>query len=315
MSIDIVNIVNSIVIIHQWSTRLSINFSRERDIKTNFIQDDIKAIFFVEFNSYSIEWILNSDSFVFVARKFHAIIVQYKLIRIYFNFLSIIISLSNSNDNISSRNRNKFFDTQQQSLSSIIDRKSFSIISRRLNSFFLSLNASRSDKFNDSKSHVRWSISLISFLINATSFIEVISIHSFFARRVDNFVIDSNQSANIVSNSIDTIIIDSNSLNNTRQINEINVEKIIHNQFIDSNLFSINNYSMNDKLNFIIQIAINVAVVIVVKQIVVQFHRQQQQSSSNDEIKNDDYVEKTKNKRNYKLIDNSIFSKRRIFRF
>ena len=72
---------------------------------------------------------------------------------------------------------------------------------------------------------------------------------------IDTIIIDSNQSANNESNFID----------NTRRISEINAEKIIHHQFIDLNLHSINNHNMSDKLNSIVQTAIDVAVDNVIK--------------------------------------------------
>ena len=132
------------------------------------IERDIKTIFFVEFNQYSIEWSLNFDSFVTVVRRFHAITDQYCQTRIYFSFLSITNSFSNSN-NSSNKFKNKFFT--QQSIFFIIDRKSFSITSRRLNTFFLSSYVFKNDRLHDSKSHVRLSIVLsYSFIIDRFRF-------------------------------------------------------------------------------------------------------------------------------------------------
>ena len=150
---EIINIVNSIVIINSRSNRVFVTINR-----------DIKTIFTVEFNSYSIEWILSRDSFAAVVRRFHIVTVQYRQTRIYFNFLSITNNSSNNNDN-TSRDKNRF--DIQQSRFSIIDRKSISIISRKFNFFFIS-DVSRSDRFDDSKqsSHVRLLIvSSFSFLI------------------------------------------------------------------------------------------------------------------------------------------------------
>ena len=157
LSKNIINIVNSIV---------SINFRSTRAFTS--VERDIKTIFFVEFNQYSIEWSLSSDSFVTVVRKFHAITDQYRQTRIYFNFLSITNTSFDSNDS-SNKFKNKFLI--QQSISFIIDRKSLLITFRRLNSFFLSSDVFRSDRFNNSKSHVRLSIaSSYSFIIDRSRF-------------------------------------------------------------------------------------------------------------------------------------------------
>ena len=98
-----------------------------------------------------------------------------------------------------------------------------------------------------------------SFLIEKSKFIDIES------NFIDTIIIDSNQSTNNDSNSID----------NTRRINEINVEEIIHHQFIESNLHSINNYNMNDKLKSVVQIAIDVAVNNVIKRIIARFQQRQ----------------------------------------
>ena len=157
LSKNIINIVNSIIFINFRSTRAFTSIER-----------DIRTISFVEFNQYSIEWFLNSDSFVIVVRKFHAITDQYRQTRIYFNFLSISNKFSDNNDS-SNKFKNRFFT--QQSISFIIDRESFSITFRRLNSFFLSSDVCRNNKFNNSKSHVRLSIvSSYSFIIDCFRF-------------------------------------------------------------------------------------------------------------------------------------------------
>ena len=250
VSNEIIHIVNSIIVTNRRSTRLSIN--RKRIIKT---------FEFVESIHFSIDWILKSDFFVSVVRNFHVVIEQYRQIRIYQNFLLIA--------------RNFSFIDITSNRSTMQKRFVISKTSKTTEKFF----ASRSKRFRHEH---------VVFLQNKNNF-KTFNYFSFIEKSnfIDTIIIDSNQSTNNDSNSID----------NTRRINEINIEKIIHHQLIDLNLYSINNHNMNDKLNSIVQTAIDIVVDNVIKQIIARF-QQRQQSFSNDETNDDDYVEKTKTNEN-----------------
>ena len=254
VSNEIIYIVNSIIVTNRRSARLSIN--RKRIIKT---------FEFVESIHFSIEWILKLDFFVNVVRSFHVAIEQYRQTRIYQNFL--LIARSSSSIDITS-NRS----TMQK-------RSVISKTSKTTEEFF----ASRSKRFRHEH---------VAFVQNRNNF-KTFNYSSLIERSnsIDTIIIDSNQSANNESNSID----------NTRRINEINAEKIIHHQFIDSDLHSINNHNMSDRLNSIVQIAIDVAVDNAIKRVTARL-QQRQQSSSNDETDDetddDDYVEKTETNEN-----------------
>ena len=257
VSNEIIHIVNSIIVTNRRSTRLSIN--RKRIIKT---------FEFVESIHFLIEWTLKLDFFVNVIRSFHVVIEQYRQTRIYQNFLLIARSFS-------------FIDITSNR-STMQKRFAISKTSKTIKKLF----ASRSKRFRHE--HVVFVQNRNNFkAFNYFFFIEKSKFIDVESNFINTIIIDSNQSTNNELNFID----------NTRRINEINVEKIIHHQFIDSNLHSINNHNMNDKLNSIVQIAIDIIVDNVIKRIIARF-QQRQQSFSNDETNDDDYVENTETNEN-----------------
>ena len=227
ISQKIVNTVNSIIIIN----------SRSRIF--TFDERDIRLIFFVEFNQFSFDWTLKSDSFVNVVRVFHAIIVQYRFIRIYFNFLLIIEdNFIDNNDFVLNKFKNRSFSTiKQKSIFSSVDRVAISFLSftsRRLNSSFIFSNAFKNDKFNDlKKSFVRLLItSNFSFIINNR---QISTKQRFFA--VDTRWINLSNEAFFID------VIFTNSFRSTKEILRI----IMSNQFFSA-FAEINSIFWNDLL-------------------------------------------------------------------